>query len=58
LIGASTLAFSSLSKLIPASLNSKIPQFVNENEEPKDDKLMSAFKNQAQAKVSVGKKDE
>ena len=52
LIGASTLLVSMLLKLLPASLNGKIPHLVDENKQPNDDKLMSAFNNQAKAKVS------
>ena len=52
MIGSTSLLISLILKLLPASLNSKIPRLVDENQEPKDDKLMSAFNNQAKARVS------
>lgn len=45
LVASTVLVFSAVLKALPPQLTSKIPTFVNENQQPKDDGLMKAFNN-------------
>lgn len=51
LMGSTTLLVSAILKLLPTQWSSKLPHFVNENNQVEDDKLMAAFNKQAKAKV-------